>query len=120
MIGREPDELSADRKTGPQQDVADVQADCGCSANGPLDTSGPRRSLRVREIAPMWCTAQSRMASPIATISAPMIHNDAPGASGRRGNSQKSGDKRQRQPCPLPEQPATKAGREGQRFQIIM
>ena len=33
---------------------------------------------------------------------------------------QKSGGKRQRQPRSLPEQPSSKAGREGQRFQIIM
>ena len=60
------------------------------SAKGPLDTSGPRRSLRVREIAPMWCTAQSRMASPIATISAPTIHNDAPGASSGGGKARRA------------------------------
>ena len=37
------------------------------SANGPVATSGPSRSLRVREIAPMWCTAHSRSSSP-ATV----------------------------------------------------
>ena len=47
------------------------------SANGPVDTTGPRRSLRVREMTPMWCTAQSRTSSPSTTTEAPPANQGA-------------------------------------------
>ena len=64
------------------------RADFARSANGPLATSGPRRSLRVREMAPMWCTPPSRSHSPIQErLPSPPL---ATTTEGRRGRDQQA------------------------------